>query len=316
MVVARTEASSRTGIGSCPWCTSSSRDREICSRRRSRCRDVRLRHDLIPLPWEQAVEGHSTGAEAHGSDTACSGPDAAWHALHDPVRRDIQPERGPLPPADAGRGMEPARRDTGWQQSHRRQERGFFSDVYVLNRFGTVTRQLTSNRGRIGMNDPSSNHWSFYPRLSPDGQTLWTSYDGNKCTGCLVIMFDIWAMPINGTMRQARLWTSSSLGTGGDVQPLPVRQGGVIYTKYNYDDQGRLTGQLWYTSRAGSAGRALTSQAEDCRTPALSPDGGQLAMICTYEKQVSYLTLASWTGSSLGPRKALITDQLVAQPTW
>jgi len=193
---------------------------------------------------------------------------------------------------------------------------GFFSDVYVLNRFGTVTRQLTSNRGRIGMNDPSSNHWSFYPRLSPDGQTLWTSYDGNKCTGCLVIMFDIWAMPINGTMRQARLWTSSNLGTGGDVQPLPVRQGGVIYTKYNYDDQGRLTGQLWYTSRAGSAGRALTSQAEDCRTPALSPDGGQLAMICTYEKQVSYLTLASWNGSSLGPRKALITDQLVAQPTW
>ena len=193
---------------------------------------------------------------------------------------------------------------------------GFFSDVYVLNRFGTVTRQLTSNRGRIGMNDPSSNHWSFYPRLSPDGQTLWTSYDGNKCTGCLVIMFDIWAMPINGTMRQARLWTSSNLGTGGDVQPLPVRQGGVIYTKYNYDDQGRLTGQLWYTSRAGSAGRALTTQAEDCRTPALSPDGGQLAMICTYEKQVSYLTLASWNGSSLGPRKALITDQLVAQPTW
>jgi hypothetical protein len=39
-------------------------------------------------------------------------------------------------------------------------------------------------------------------------------------------------------------------------------------------------------------------------------------MVCTYTKQVSYLTIASVSGSSLGPRKALITDQMVAQPTW
>lgn len=193
---------------------------------------------------------------------------------------------------------------------------GYYSDVYLLNRFGTPVRQVTSNAYRRGMNDPSSNHWSFYPRLSPDGGTVWMTYDGNKCEGCLVIMFDIWSVPVSGNMRQARLWTDSNLGTGGDVQPVPVPQGGVIYTKYGYDDQGRLTGQLWYTNRPGSAGRALTTQAEDCRTPALSPDGSQLAMVCTYEKQLSYLTIASWNGSGLGPRRNLITDQLVAQPTW
>jgi Tol biopolymer transport system component len=193
---------------------------------------------------------------------------------------------------------------------------GYYSDVYTMNRYGTVTRQVTSNRGRIGMQDPSSNHWSFYPRLSPDGQTLWMAYDGNKCEGCLVIMFDIWSMPFNGNIRQARLWTISNLGTGGDVQPIPVPQGGVIYTKYDYDDQGRLSGQLWYTNRSGSYGRPLTDLSEDCRTPSLSPDGTQLAMICTYVKEVSYLTIASWNGSSLGPRKNVITDQLVAQPTW
>jgi hypothetical protein len=191
----------------------------------------------------------------------------------------------------------------------------YYSDVYLLNTFGTATRQLTSNRGRIGMDDPSSNHWSFYPRLSADGKTLWMTYDGNKCTGCLVIMFDIWSMPYGGNIRQARLWTSSNLGTGGDVQPLPV-SGGIIYTKYGYDDQQRLTGQLWFTNRAGSAGKPLTSPSEDCRTPSLSPDGRQIAMICTYEKQLSYLAIASWNGSSLGARKQLITDQLVAQPTW
>jgi len=192
---------------------------------------------------------------------------------------------------------------------------GYFSDVYQLNRYGTPTRQLTSNAGRFGMRDPSSNHWSFYPRLSPDGGTLWMTYDGGKCTGCLLITFDIWAMPVNAGMRQARAWTNTGLVPGGDVQPIPV-QGGIIYTKYDYDDQGRPTGQLWYANRPNSLGRALTAQSEDCRSPSISPDGREVAMICTYVKQVSYLTIASWNGSSLGPRQTVISDQMVAQPTW
>jgi hypothetical protein len=193
---------------------------------------------------------------------------------------------------------------------------GYYSDVFQLNRFGTPTRQLTSNAGRFGMRDPSSNHWSFYPRLSPDGGTLWMTYDGDKCTGCLLITFDIWAMPVNGTIRQARAWTNTGLVPGGDVQPIPVPGGGIIYTAYNYDDQGRPTGQLWYTNRPNSAGRALTDPSEDCRNPSLSSDGREVAMICTYVKQVSYLTIASWDGSNLGPRKNVVTDQLVAQPVW
>lgn len=195
---------------------------------------------------------------------------------------------------------------------------GAYSDVYLLNRYGTPTRQVTNNLGRYGMADPSLNHWSFYPRLSPDGQTLWMAYDGSKGDGDFVIMFDIWSMPFNGTQRQSRLWTNPGqyFGTGGAVQPVPVPQGGIIYTKYSYDDQGRLSAQLWYTNRQYSYGRPLTDLSEDCRSPSLSPDGGQVAMICTYVKQVSYLTIASWNGSSLGPRKSVITDQMVAQPAW
>jgi hypothetical protein len=103
--------------------------------------------------------------------------------------------------------------------------------------------------------------------------------------------------------------------TGGDMQPVPV-PGGIIYTKYTYDQNGNRTGQLWFTSRAGSPGRALTSTDDSCAQPALSPDGGSLAMICTYQKQVSYLTIASWNGSSLGVLRTMISDQLVAQPAW
>jgi hypothetical protein len=198
-----------------------------------------------------------------------------------------------------------------------------FSDVYLLTRFGNVTAQLTNNvapaRDRW---DTGANTWSFYPRLSPDQRTLWMSYDGPKFGYFNGYQFDdyninlsIWAVPLGGSIRQGRSWTNPNNYTGGDMQPVPA-SGGIIYTKYSYDADDNRVGQLWFTNRAGSAGKALTSQAVSCAQPALSPDGGNIAMICTYGKQVSYLTIASWNGSSLGPLKTVISDQLVAQPIW
>lgn len=192
----------------------------------------------------------------------------------------------------------------------------YWSDVFVLNRFGTPVRQVTSNQSRYGMQDPSLNHWSFYPRLGPDGATLWMTYDGLKCDGCYDVSPAIYSMPFGGTVRQARAWTDGGDHTGGDQQPLPLAGGAVIYTKYSLGDDGQIVGQLWYTSRAGSFGRALTGPSVDCRDPSLSPDGGSIAMVCTYETQLAYLTIASWNGSSLGTLKTVVSDQLVAQPTW
>jgi hypothetical protein len=197
----------------------------------------------------------------------------------------------------------------------------YWSDVYQLSLFGTPTRQVTNNQSRFGMRDPSLNHWSFYPRLSADGQTLWMTYDGLKCDGCYDVSPAVYSMPLGGTIRQARAWTDGGYYSGGDQQPIPV-PGGVIYTRYDYGSkydanaENKLTGMLWFTNRAGAYGRLLTSPGEDCRTPSLSPAGNQLAMVCTYGKQISYLTIATWNGSSLGPRKNIVTTQLVAQPTW
>ena len=198
-----------------------------------------------------------------------------------------------------------------------------FSDVYEMDTSGGIVHQLTANAAAPSrIPDTGANHWSFYPRLSPDGQTLWMTYDGLKCSGCYDVSLAVWSMPVNGSIRQAKAWTDGGYFTGGDVQPIPVPQGGVIYTKYDfasnfdYHLESKLVGMLWYTNRANSRGRMLTDPTSDCRSPALSPDGTQVAMICTYEKQVSYLTLASWNGSTLGALRTLVTDHLVAQPTW
>ena len=201
---------------------------------------------------------------------------------------------------------------------------GFFSDVYKLTRFGEVVSQLTNNQAAPRYRwDPGANTWSFYPRLSPDGGTLLMSYEGPKYGYFNGYSFDdyninfaVWAVPIGAPIRQGRQWTTPNDYTGGDVQPLAPPSGGIIYTKYDYDPDGNRVGQLWFTNRAGSLGKALTSQAAACAQPSISPDGGSIAMICTYGKQVSYLTIASWNGSSLGGLRTLISDQMVAQPTW
>ena len=194
----------------------------------------------------------------------------------------------------------------------------YFSDVYVLSRYGSILRRVTSNNAPPHA-DPGANHWAFYPRLSPDGRTLWLTYDKPKYD--YDVVFSVWAMPYTGTIAQGKLWSNAADYTGGDVQPVPV-PGGVIYTKYDYasrydpNEQSKLVGMLWFTNRAGAYGRELTSPGEDCRSPALSPAGNMIAMVCTYQKQESFLTIASWNGSSMGPRQNIVTDQLVAQPTW
>jgi hypothetical protein len=193
-----------------------------------------------------------------------------------------------------------------------------FSDVYVLTAYGGITAQLTSNAASArNAWDPGANAWSFYPRLSPDQRTLWMSYDGPKIVGANYFDVDmaVWAVPVGAPIRQGRAWTNPNSYTGGDIQPVPV-PGGIIYTKFTYDENGNRVGQLWFTNRAGSAGRALTSTAVGCIEPSLSPDGNTIAMVCTYQKQVSYLTTASWNGSSLGALHTWIGDQLVAEPIW
>jgi len=195
-----------------------------------------------------------------------------------------------------------------------------YSDLYTMSRFGVVQKRLTNNVAPPRSFDTGANHWVFYPRFGSDGR-IYLSYDEPKAG--YAVVFSIWSMSPTGNLTQGKLWTNADDYTGGDVEALPLRGNGFIYTKYSYGPNARLTGQLyhittpWNRGRAGSGwGTALTTPGEDCRSAQLSPNGKQVAMICSYQTQLSYLVLASWNGHTLGPRVKVVRNQLVAQPTW
>lgn len=188
-----------------------------------------------------------------------------------------------------------------------------YSDLYLIDRAGKVQGQLTHNASAA----VELNHWAFYPRPSPDGASILFSYDPKDRFNDYNVVFAVWSMPTNGSFDQAEKWTLPEHFTGGDVQPVPLPSGAVLYTKYAFDGKSsRILGQIYLTTRAGAVGQALTPPEDDCSQPAVSPDGQRLAMICTRGKQFAGIEIAPFDGSKLGARQLLVADQLAAQPTW
>jgi len=190
-----------------------------------------------------------------------------------------------------------------------------YADLYQLATNGTVVTKLTNNIAPGRFSDIGSNHWSFYPSLAPDGKTVFMSYDSGKTLDYEVDLA-IWQMPLGGTRAQWRQWTFPNSYTGGDVQPVPLASGGLLYVKYDQDSDGKKASQIWYKPQRVGKSTALTTLDDDCSQPALSPDGKTLAMICSQKQQLSHLVLADFDGSGIGPLRTIVSDRLVAQPAW
>ncbi|MEA2667934.1 MAG: TolB protein [Chloroflexota bacterium] len=191
---------------------------------------------------------------------------------------------------------------------------GYSSDLYLLDLDGHIVKRLTKNDSRI----VDYNHWAFYPRVSPDGSTLFYSYDGPKhVTNAPGDDLSIWSMPLNGSQSQARRRTDPYWYTGGDATPIPLAGTAVLYVQHSIDPSTAVHSQIRLQSRLGDlVGKPLTSLADNCSQPALSPDGTQLAMICTGGKQTARLEVASFNGTSLGPPRTLLDGGLYASPAW
>jgi Tol biopolymer transport system component len=188
-----------------------------------------------------------------------------------------------------------------------------YSDVYLLTDSGRIVRQLTHLRSA----SVEGNHWAFLPRFSRDGSRIFLAYD-DKVTGTYEVDLSILSVPAGGPGGDV-VWTVPNQYTGGDTDPVPLRDGGLVYTKYSIDNQSAVHSQVWFTPRPRAGGTPLTRPEEDCAQPALSPDERSIAMVCRHgEQQATELVIAPFDApnGSLGAETVLVQGQLSASPTF
>ncbi len=176
---------------------------------------------------------------------------------------------------------------------------GLSSDLYLLDLSGHVLKRLTKDDSRY----VEYNHWAFYPRVSPDGANVVYGYDSPKNLKGVEegVDLSIWSMPLNGAQYQARRWTDPNWYTGGDVSPIPLAGGGLLFVRHSIDPSTAVHSQIYYQSRALGIAKALTTEADDCSEATLSPDGTQIAMVCSHGKQTAARSAHRtcwWTGGS------------------
>jgi hypothetical protein len=195
-----------------------------------------------------------------------------------------------------------------------------YSNVYLLTPQGQVVRQLLSESSTQYFD----NHWAYYPRVSPNGSTLFYVSDWYEPGNQYNVDFQIQAVPYADPAANPVIWSEADLYyQGGDVEPIPLANGALIYTKYDINDvggsagEGATYGQLAYVSSPGAVPTFLTTPAQDCGEPALSPNGTEIAMVCSNNSlQTTTLEVASWNGTTLGTPVTIANGPLPASPTW
>jgi dipeptidyl aminopeptidase/acylaminoacyl peptidase len=186
-----------------------------------------------------------------------------------------------------------------------------YSDLYLLGLDGKVQAQLTHNQsGTVELN-----HWAFYPRFSPDGQTVFYSYDPKDPTNTFRVDLAVYALTVAAPARP-RAWTVPNHYTGGDTVPIPLSSGALLYTKYSIDEKGIVHSQVWIQGRSLSIGAGLTAAADDCSQAGIAPDGVHIAMVCSRDTQGGTLEWAqlNLTTLSLGAALTLVSGQEVSSP--
>ena len=233
----------------------------------------------------------------------------------------------------------------------------YYSDLYELSLTGTIEEQLSHDSGKVTATELGADDWLYYPAVGPGG-TLYFSYDYPKANVddpsqcCYEVDLSIWSTKLgsidinrNNVVHRSGIAQQSwaNYYTGGDVSPLPLAGGGLIYVEYEaaYGDTGQLSAPLAGAvpgsevsqvrldpkplyNALGSDGTALTQPQDDCSQPALNPGETEIAMICTpvvngapssTELDLVAATFDATT-DTIGPLDRLVTGTLAASPAW
>jgi len=190
-----------------------------------------------------------------------------------------------------------------------------YSDIYLVDATsGAIVQKLTSNATPTPAH-VELNAWSFWPHLAADGRTVIFNYDGPKTGQTFEVHFAVWSGPLSGRL-ESRQWTTPTSYTGGDVNPVPLADGGVLYAQYALNAKSQIVSRIATVARPGADPTYLTASTDDCGEPAVSPDGSQLAVICTSDTQTARLEVIPLLNGAPGPPRVLVNACLCASPAW
>jgi Tol biopolymer transport system component len=212
-------------------------------------------------------------------------------------------------PSQAGSWMQPSITPQGGMLLVARAAE--YSDVYSRDAAGTL-QQMTRNVTRT--NQVQDNAWAYWPHLAADGKTVILAYDGPKI-GTFEVHLAVWSGTLGGKLEAVQ-WTSPNQYTGGDVSPVPLPGGGVVYASYGITSTEQIVSRIATVAKPGAAPVFLTAEADDCSSPAVSPDGTRLAVICTSDTQTARLEVIPLVNGVPGAAHVLVSSCLCASPAW
>jgi Tol biopolymer transport system component len=200
-----------------------------------------------------------------------------------------------------------------------------YSDLYHVSAAGLVLGRMTSDDPSTTNRTLQLDHWVLWPSISPDGTEVYFATDApkSKPDQSYEVDFSLWSAPLNGGfsigdagVSGGSRWSVPDVYTGGDIEPVPLPDGSVLYSSYVNTGQGTVVSVLGLQTTPGSRMRSLTTPQQDCGAPAVARDGVTVAMVCTHLGQTADLEVATLAGSSLVSLRVVAANCLCNSPSW
>jgi len=200
-----------------------------------------------------------------------------------------------------------------------------YSDLYHVSASGRVLSRMTGDDQSSVNRTLQLDHWILWPAVSPDGTTVFFATDSPKPAPrqSYEVDFSLWSAPLDGPIAVGdngvsggTRWSVPDAYTGGDIEPIPLPDGDVLYSSYANSGNGQVQSVLGLQTGPQSRMVSLTTPAQDCGTPAVAGDGATVAMVCTNGGQTADLEVATLEGSTLSAPRVLVANCLCNSPSW
>ena len=164
-----------------------------------------------------------------------------------------------------------------------------YSDLYHVSAAGRVLSQMTDNDQASSNRTLQLDHWVLWPAVGPDGASVYFATDAPKPAPrqSYEVDFSLWSAPLNGAVAigdqgvtGGTRWSVPDAYTGGDIEPVPLPDGNVLYSSYANTGKGTVVTVLGVQTGPRSPMVSLTTPAQDCGAPAVAADGATIAMVC------------------------------------